>query len=155
MWTRRFPSRAEPGSSSDAALEHALRALAHRDRSTVDMNRLLERRGVDEETRQDVLDTLVRTALLDDARFAAARASALAGRGAGNELIRHELTRAGIEPDRAAEAIDALESEEERADRVVARRGGTSKTARYLARKGFSEDVVHAAVARTLDEPLG
>jgi len=97
----------------------------------------------------------VRTALVDDGRFATSRASTLADRGAGDERIRHELEFAGVDPEIAEAAIGSLESETRRAERIVARRGASAKTARYLAGKGFSDDVVHAAVAHARDEPLG
>jgi SOS response regulatory protein OraA/RecX len=97
----------------------------------------------------------VRTALIDDARFATSRASTLADRGAGNERIRHELDFAGVDPEIAEAAIGALESETQRAERIIARRGASAKTARYLAGKGFSDDVVHAAVAHARNESLG
>jgi hypothetical protein len=38
---------------------------------------------------------------------------------------------------------------------VVERRGASAKTARYLAAKGFSDDVIHAVVALARDEALG
>jgi regulatory protein len=141
--------------SAEAALEQALRALRHRDRTATEIDHLLESRGVDESDRQDVLERLARTALVDDERYATSRAVALADRGAGNERIRHELARAGVDPEIAEAAIESLDSETDRAARLVARRGASVKTARYLAGKGFSEDVVHAVVARASDEPLG
>jgi regulatory protein len=141
--------------SAETALDQALRALRHRDRTATEIDHLLESRGVEESDRQDVLERLVRTALVDDERYAASRARALADRGAGNERIRYELARAGVVPEIAEVAIGSLDSESERAARVVARRGASVKTARYLAGKGFSDDVVHAAVARARDEPLG
>ena len=45
------------------------------------------------------------------------------------------------------DALQALEPEAERARRIVSRRGGDPKTARYLSRKGFSEEAVAEAVA--------
>ena len=105
--------------------------------------------------RREVLEKLVRTALVDDRRYAESRAASLAERGAGNERIRHELTFAGIDAAVAERAIASLPPEAERADRIVGRRGASPKTARYLAGKGFSEDVVHAVVAHAGDEPLG
>ena len=108
-----------------------------------------------EAERQGVLETLVRTALVDDRRFAAARAVTLAERGAGNDRIRHELAFAGVDGEDVDAAIAALASEAERAERIVARRGASVTTARYLAGKGFSDDVIHAVVAHARDEPLG
>lgn len=92
---------------------------------------------------------------MDDARFAERRAATLAERGAGNALIEHDLGVAGIAQGVIDEALDALEAEPERAGQIVARRGASPKTARYLAGKGFSSDVVHAVVARVGEEPLG
>jgi SOS response regulatory protein OraA/RecX len=101
------------------------------------------------------LATLVRTGLVDDRRFAEARAAGLAHRGAGNAFIRHDLAMAGVDHDLIDHALTALESERERAERIVARRGGGAKTARYLAGKGFSEDVLHAVVAHAGGDALG
>jgi SOS response regulatory protein OraA/RecX len=53
------------------------------------------------------------------------------------------------------QSVTALESERERAARIVSRRGADAKTARYLAGKGFSEDTIHAVVARAGDDALG
>jgi regulatory protein len=140
---------------NDDALELALRALRHRDRSAAEVERHLESRGVGEAERGCTLDTLVRTGVVDDRRFAESRASSLADRGAGDALIRHELRRAGVGAEDIEDAVAALASERARAERVVARRGGGRKTARYLAGKGFAEDVAHAVVADSLGETLG
>jgi regulatory protein len=140
---------------NDDALELALRALRHRDRSAAEVARHLESRGVGEAERGGALDTLVRTGVVDDRRFAESRASSLADRGAGDALIRHELRRAGVGPEDIEDAVAALVSERARAERIVARRGGGPKTARYLAGKGFAEEVVHAVVADSLGESLG
>lgn len=147
------PSRADD--SSQSPLELALRALRHRERSAAEVDRYLTARGVDQEERDEALETLVRTALVDDRRFAELRAAALVERGAGNELIRHELARAGIESQLAEETVAALPSETERVARIVALRGAGPKTARYLAGKGFSEEAIGSVVAYSGGEPLG
>jgi SOS response regulatory protein OraA/RecX len=79
----------------------------------------------------------------------------LAERGAGDTLIAYDLDGAGIAPDVVAAAVAELEDEEDRAWRIVQRRGASPKTARYLAGKGFSDEVVRAVVARAGDERLG
>ena len=147
------PSRAEPAERD--GLEHALRALRHRERSSVEVDRYLAERGVEGDERLEILETLARTSLVDDRRFAEARASSLAERGAGNARIRFELARAGVEADLLDDILALLPLELERAERIVSRRGVSAKTARYLAGKGFSDEVVHAIVARSEDEPLG
>lgn len=83
------------------------------------------------------------------------RATSLVERGAGDELVRHELARAGVAAELVDETVASLPPESERAARIVARRGTGPKTARYLAGKGFSEDVVRAVIAHSHDEPLG
>jgi len=93
--------------STTDALEVAYRALRVRDRSERELDERLAARGVPEVVREEALATLRRTGLVDDRRFAERRASALASRGAGNSLIRHELASAGISDDLADEALGA------------------------------------------------
>ena len=137
------------------ALDQALRALRHRDRSTVEIDRYLESRGITYDERQKALETLVRTDLIDDRRYAERRAQSLADRGAGDALIRHELARAGLDPDVVDDALVFLRPERERAEEIVARRGTGPKTARYLAGKGYSYDVVESVIAPSPREALG
>jgi SOS response regulatory protein OraA/RecX len=101
------------------------------------------------------LERLARTGIVDDRRFAERRAAALAERGAGDALIRHDLAGAGVDAEFIDAAVGGLEGEHVRVDRIVERRGASAKTARYLAAKGFSADVVHAVVARGDDDTLG
>lgn len=151
-----MPSRAESALvDADAAVEAALRLLRHRDRSMAQIDQELEAREVAADARADALETLRRTGLVDDNRFAERRAVTLADRGAGDAFIGHDLEAAGIAQDVVDDALAGMEAEDERARRIVERRGASPKTARYLAGKGFSMDVVHAAIARAGDEPLG
>lgn len=137
------------------ALECALRALRHRDRSIYELGQRLERGGFSESERGHAIETLIRTELLDDRRFAQARAISLAGRGAGDALIRHSLGQAGVVPELIEDALQALPPEAERAGVIVSRRGGGPRTARYLTGKGFSEEVVAGVVAGGTDDELG
>jgi SOS response regulatory protein OraA/RecX len=82
---------------------------------------------------------------VDDARFAANRAAALAERGYGDAAIRADLERKGVPAEVVEDAVGALEAELERAARIVERRGPGARTARYLAGKGFGEETVEAA----------
>jgi regulatory protein len=137
-----------PTPAREDALEAALAALRQREHSVHELELRLERRGYADEARTHALETLLRTGLLDDGRFAEARATALAGRGSGDALIRHALAAAGVDADVVEAAIAALEPEAERARSIVARRGGGTKTARYLSGKGFSDEVVGAVAGR-------
>jgi regulatory protein len=127
-------------------IEIAARALQHRDRSRREVDERLARAGIDEERRNDALDTLERVGYVDDGRFAGARAEALANRGYGDEWIRHDQGEHGVAAEAIAEAIGALVPESDRAAALVERLGRTPKTGARLTRKGFGEDAVEAAL---------
>lgn len=137
------------------ALDAALRALRHRDRSSSELQSRLAEQGYGSDEREEAIETLVRTGVTDDARYAEARARALAERGAGDLRIRHELGRAGIAGEEVQRALDTLESEAERARKIAFRRGVGPNTARYLRGKGFSDDVIAGVVAGSRDDELG
>ena len=134
-------------------IDVAARALRHRDRSRAQVDARLARAGVGEEEREEALETLERVGYVDDARFAQARAAALAARGLGDLAIRHDLEQAGVGAERVAAAVAGLEPESERARAVASRLGRTAKTAAQLARKGFSEDAIEAAIGSEFAAP--
>jgi regulatory protein len=127
-------------------IEIATRALTYRDRSRHEVDDRLARAGVDADDRLEALDTLERVGYIDDARFAAARAGALASRGYGDEWIRADLARHRVSAETAVAAIAALVPETERAAALVQRLGRTRKTGAQLARKGFGEESLEAAL---------
>jgi regulatory protein len=134
-------------------IDVAARALRHRDRSRAQVDARLARAGVGEEQREEALDTLARVGYVDDGRFAQARAATLAARGFGDLAIRHDLEEAGVGAEQVADALAGLEAEGERARAVAARLGRTAKTAAQLARKGFSEEAVEAAIGPEFAAP--
>ena len=133
-------------------IELAAQALRHRDRSRRQLDARLGRAGVDDEARADALDTLERVGYVDDERFAVARAESLAGRGYGNEAIRHDLRGHELADEAIAAGLAALAPERERALAVVERLGRTRKVAAQLARKGFGEDALEAALGAEIAE---
>lgn len=132
---------------TDDAYECALRALHHRDRTEFEVEEHLQTRGFSEDDRSQAVETLRRNGLVDDERFAHARASSLAERGAGNGFIRARLAEAGVRRELVEGALEVVEGEETRARRSVERRGASPKTARYLYGKGFSGDVITSVIA--------
>ena len=124
----------------------ALRALRHRDLAAAELEARLGRAGFSEEEREATVERLTDVGLVDDARLAATRAEALAARGQGDAAIRWDLERRGVGADEVEAALARLEPERERARRIVAQRGPGPVTARFLARRGFDEDSVTAAV---------
>jgi SOS response regulatory protein OraA/RecX len=134
------------------AMARAARALGRRDRSRQAVANRLAEAGVRAEVGGEVLDTLERVGVVDDARVAAARASHLAERGFGDEAIRHDLEGEGVAPELVAEAVAALEPERERAKSLAAKRGVDLRTARWLAGRGFEESSIEDAVGRFAEE---
>jgi SOS response regulatory protein OraA/RecX len=128
------------------ALGRALRALGPRDRSRQALADRLTHAGVRTDAREDILATLERNGLVDDARVAATRAGSLADRGYGDAAIRYDLEREGVARELVDEALAGLEPELERARALVERRGPEPKTARWLASKGFDASNVDEAV---------
>jgi SOS response regulatory protein OraA/RecX len=127
------------------ALAVAGRALRARDLSARELALRLEQRAVSPSAAEESLAALSAAGLVDDARLAGNRAESLAGRGYGDAAIRHDLEQRGVAADLVEAAVAALEPEGERAGRIVARRGTGAGTARYLAGKGFGEEVLEQA----------
>ncbi|MEZ5818226.1 MAG: regulatory protein RecX [Hyphomicrobiaceae bacterium] len=136
------------------------------------VRRLLERRAMrrlavrrlDEATEKMIADAVSELAdlgLIDDARFAEARAASLAGRGLSGRRIRMGLREKGIAPETISEAVGDGIDELAQARVFVARkrlgrwrRGGmTPETRRKdlaaLARAGFAFRIASQA----LDDP--
>ena len=134
------------------ALGAAARALHHRDLSRRGLDERLARQGAPPGARGDALAALERAGLVDDGRFATARAQALAARGYGDAAIRFDLDREGVPAEIAAEAVMVLKPEAERARRLAAGRGAGARTARWLSARGFSATSVEDAVAGFAEE---
>ena len=127
------------------ALQVAGSALRRQDLSSRGVAARLRKAAVAPAAVEESLAVLSRAGLVDDARFARTRAGSLAERGYGDAAIRHDLERQGVGPEPIQEAIESLEPEGERARRLVACRGPGTKTARYLASKGFGAEALEAA----------
>ncbi len=127
------------------ALSIATGALAGRDHSRRQLLQRLERRGVAPAARDEAVGALQRSGLIDDLRFARTRAEALASRGYGNAAIRADLERRGVGSDARQDALRSLDPETERARGLIQRRGTGARTARFLAARGFSPEVVETA----------
>lgn len=133
-----------------AALDAAGRLLRHRDLPARALDARLERRGIAGPDRDRALSTLRGAGLVDDVRFAENRALALAGRCLGDAAIRFDLEGYGVGSELVEEVLSGLEAESLRAERIVASRGRSPATARFLARKGFGDDAVEAAAGEVL-----
>ncbi len=133
-------------------MERAARALRSRDLSAAELDARLDRAKVAPAARAETIARLTDAGAVDDERFARSRAQALAERGAGDFLVRHDLEARGISAEAVEAAIASLEPETVRAAGICSRRGAGPKTARYLARKGFSDDAIESACAEDIAE---
>src|SRR5215468_10018796 len=129
------------------ALEAAAKALAHRDRSAANLTAYLERHGTAPEEASRAVERLQEAGYVDDARYASSRAQALAGRGYGDEGVRFELERDGVQPDEIDAALASLPPERERALSLVRAARAPAAAIRRLVAKGFSHDTIEAVLA--------
>ncbi len=130
--------------------ERALRCLALREHSRVELARKLDGLGSQDEIRAE-LDRLVELGLLSDARFADAYVRAKASRF-GRTRLRVELTRRGGAPELIATTLDEADtdSELERAREIHQRKFATpppdarewARQARFLQGRGFSTEII-------------
>jgi SOS response regulatory protein OraA/RecX len=134
------------------ALAVAGRSLRVRDMSTRRLLERLDRASVSPAARDEAVSTLTRAGVVDDARFASARARALAERGYGDSAIAADLERQGVPRELWPSAVAELQPESERAARVVQRRGRGVNTARFLAARGFGEEALEAALGGVTSE---
>jgi regulatory protein len=129
----------------------ASRALARRDLSAAELDARLERAHVAPAVAAEVAETLERTGLVDDERFAARRAEALAARGWGDAAISARLEGAGVAEAVARAAIAGLEPESARGRALVGDEPDPLRRARLLARRGFREETLEALAGAALD----
>lgn len=131
------------------AREVAVAALGRRDLSTGALARRLLSAGADAETARETLDWLVAVGYVDDARLARTRAVALAGKGYGNAAIAARLEQEELGQVAREIAVAELEPEEERARRTGCQTAwdGPKALAALLARRGFCDDSIEAALA--------
>ncbi len=151
----------------EKAYERALRFLGYRPRSIAEVRRYLQRRQVEEPMLQRIIDRLQAMGYLDDrafARFWVENRQQFSPRG--ERALRHELRLKGVDPDLIEEVLKASEADEEemayRLIQVRARRWRDldrssfwRKASGYLARRGFSYDVINAVLRRLWDQWQG
>ena len=152
--TGRAPWRS-PRAAAHRADDVAVRALARREHSRTTLDARLARAGVGATVRREAVERAERRGLVDDGRFAEQRAQHLAERGAGDALVRDDLARQGFDEPVTRSIVAELEPEAERAARIVAARGRSPRTIRYLASKGFSEETLEPLIAEIENGALG
>lgn len=130
------------------ALDQATRLLTASDRSRRTLEERLERAGHSAAARAEALATLDRAGLVDDARLARDRADTLAARGYGDAAIRADLARRRVPEDLVTEALETLEPERERLQRIVEHETPSPRLLRRLSSRGFSHATLEALATR-------
>ena len=128
------------------AIALAGRTLRRRDVSTKRLTERLARAGVAPSAAKGAVGALSDARIVDDARLAAARASALAQKGWGDAAITARLEAEGIGADDARRAIGALAPEPNRAEALAAAQPDRRKAWTLLCRRGFHESTIEDVV---------
>ncbi|MEJ2361687.1 MAG: regulatory protein RecX [Gammaproteobacteria bacterium] len=137
--------------------ETAVRLLAMREHSRLELQRKLLQKGFAESKVVQVLQDLSEQNLLSDERFTEAFVMSKRERGAGPVKIRAELQQRGIEPALVEQYLDFrdpvwLEQAEQARQKKYGQGlpqdySGKMQQARFLANRGFS----HEQIRRVLD----
>jgi regulatory protein len=140
----------------EKVLQRCLSLLARRPRSRKEVAQYLRRHQVDPVLAERVLGRLGEQGLLDDAKFAQAWVeNRLALHPRAERALRQELRLKGIEPEvttRALEGLDELEAARRLAHSKAPRWRNSErseferKLGGYLARRGFSFEIVHSVL---------
>ena len=159
-----YPADA-PADPESVARAVCLRALTGAPKTRQQLAELLAKRDVPEDAAEAVLDRFTEVGLIDDAAFARAWVSSRqAGRGLARRALSAELRAKGVDAEVAAEAVEAVDEDDERAAarRLVERRAGamrrldrataTRRLMGMLARKGYNGGLAAAVVREVLDE---
>lgn len=137
----------------------ALRYLAAREHSRVELERKLAAHAESAEQLARVLDELQAKDFISEARVVESVINRRAGRF-GAARIRHELQGKGLAPEAVAEAVSNLKaSEVERAREVWRRKFGEpaadaaarGKQMRFLAARGFGAEAIRRVVSQDED----
>lgn len=140
-----------------AVREAAVRLLARREHSRLELARKLASRGHPDGLIEEIVGDLARAGLQSDERFAQAFVRSALERGQGPLKIRAGLSQRGVDGDTAS-AYFELDADEwsERAATALRKRFGSApvddradwaRRARFLAGRGYTSDVV----AKVLD----
>jgi regulatory protein len=164
---RPSPSQLPPEEAYEQAHSAALRLLAHRERSRIELRSRLARKGFPSPIVDRVLDRLAEAGLQSDARFAETFAlDAHQGRGLSSYAVQGELRRRGIDRTLAAEAATERPEDEEARARELAERRAVRLTGlppevrvrrlvSYLARRGYGAELSRRLAAEAAGDDPG
>ena len=148
----------------ERAREICLRLLAVRPRTRAELATALRRQGISDDVATSVLDRYDEVGIVDDTAFARAWVTSRHhGKGLAKRALAGELRRRGVDDDHAAEALDELDGETERATarelvdrRLRAMSSGPPdvmlrRLVGMLARKGYPPGLAFRVVREALE----
>ena len=153
-------ANSEPDDPQATARQICLKLLTAKARTRAELATALARRGIDEDTAEQVLQRFSEVGLIDDAAFAESFVqSGHAYRGLGRRALAAQLRRRGVDEQTTGAAISAVDphTEEEMARTLVRRRlaSGTHrvdevtmirKLVGMLARRGYPAGLSYRVV---------
>lgn len=141
--------------------ERAVRLLARREHSRVELARKLAAHAESEEVLNAVLDDLVARRLLSDERYTEMRLNTRAARF-GNARLAQELRTQGVDSELVGAALSGCEDELVRARQVWQRKfgdhltpsdaAGRAKQMRFLMSRGFSGETIRRVLRGDLSD---
>lgn len=158
------------GAAAQKTYDRALRLLSFRARSAKELEKRLIEKGEPRDQVDRVIARLSSSGLLDDARFAEAKArSGIVGKARSRRRIEQDLARKGVARDVADAAIRQVMADEGTDEAAVAERAARKKLRSlsrldaaeqrrklyaFLARQGYAPDVVRRVLGAVLDGAL-
>lgn len=134
------------------ARERSFRALAHRDYSAAELAQRLIDDGYPAVIAEETVESLVRSGLVNDERFAEVWACSRARQGLGRRRIAEELARKGIDDELARSALASIPEDEVTRARSALRgplpedRKARDRALRRLVGRGFDLPVALRAL---------
>ncbi len=146
---------AEESGESDCR-KQALRYLARREYSVLELSKKLKRKGHGSANCDKVINNLVAQKLLSDRRYAEAYLNSKIRKGVGPVRIRHALEEAGLEKSTIDDVLNHADVEwtEQLKIQLIKKYGDSAprtykewvKRARFLNNRGFSSDQIQAVL---------
>lgn len=144
------------------AKEKALNYLSLRDYSQSELYKKLLLK-FDSDTAKAAVDKAMELGLINDEKFAQARAKSLIGKNKSRREVQSVLSQKGIDRETAAEILQQLEPDDLASCRAVIQKHYISKLAAgktpaviaALARRGFNYSTIKSALAEFSNEDIG
>lgn len=141
-----------------SALEHAKKLLAARERTEAQLRSALERKQYDPDEIDRAIERLKSLRFLDDRRAAEAHARVALTAKQSRAAVTRKLASMGVADSEAAGAVERVGAEVGHQDEAAARallmkrRLSGVKAARFLAGRGFSEDLIMKLVPEVVGD---